>query len=129
MRISFNHVLSQLCIIFCFISLTACGSNKEDIPLIPPITAPLTGEYIGFAVITDSFTHVNEDPSDNSKSRGYLRRGSVVQVVRRQLIKTQEGFVSWVLVDGDQQGWLKETNINIYNNESQAKTASELMPK
>jgi len=129
MRITQQRVLSQLCMLFCFISLASCRSNKEELPVIPPVTAPLTSIYIGYGVITDSFTHVNEDPSDNSSSLGYLRRGTVVQVVRRQLIKTAEGYITWVFVDGEQQGWLKEDVVTIYGNENQAKTASESMPK
>jgi len=120
--------------------MSSCSSNKEEAPLIPPETSPLTGDYIGFGVITASFTHITSDPSENSDSLGYLRRGSLVKIIRRQIIRTSEGFISWVLIDGEQegsrsgqtestlavqQGWLKEDVMVIYNNESQARTASE----
>ncbi|WP_461248214.1 SH3 domain-containing protein, partial [Treponema sp. R6D11] len=75
------------------------------------------------------FTHINTDPSQESPSLGYLRRGSRVRIVRRQTVKTQDGYISWVLTDGQQQGWLKEDVMDIYNNENQAITASELLSR
>jgi len=124
-------------IIFIF---TSCNSNKEEIPVIPPVTSPLSGEYIGFGVITSSFTHILADPSDNSGSLGYLRRGSLVKILRRQIINTSDGYVSWVYIDDSgydsnnsagsaafQAGWLKEDVMEIYSVEGQAKTAAEFI--
>jgi hypothetical protein len=111
------------------ILLFSCGTKKEEIKVIPPITSPLSGEYIGFGVIKESFTHITTDPSQDSPSLGYLRRGSCVRIVRRQIIKAQDNYISWVLTDGQQQGWLKEDVMDIYNNENQAITASELLSR
>jgi len=129
-----KRLLSQLSLLLFFFVifpffLYSCDSKKEEIPVIPPITSPLSGDYIGFGVITDSFTHLTADPSQDSPSIGYLRRGSRVRIIRRQIIKTQDGFVSWVLTDGSHQGWLREDVMNIYNNENQAITASELLSR
>jgi len=136
MRILRKRPLGQLsnCFSLFFIALflailSSCTGKKEEIPLVPPVTSPLTKDYIGFGVIKDSFTHISADPVDDSPSLGYLRRGSLVKVVRRQIVKTEGGFVSWVLTDGAQQGWLKEEVMDIYDNESQAKTASESLSK
>jgi len=134
MRITLKRLLSQLSLLLFFLTffsflLCSCDSKKEEIPVIPPVTSPLSGDYIGFGVITDSFTHITADPSQGSPSIGYLRRGSRVRIIRRQIIKTQDGFVSWVLTDGQQQGWLKEDVMDIYNNENQAITASELLSR
>lgn len=124
-----KHAIGQLCILVMLVLFSSCGINREEGPLIPPITSPLTRDYIGFGVITASFTHINEDPSENSRSLGYLRRGSLVRIIRRQVLRTQEGFVSWVLTDGNQMGWLREDVMDIYGSERQAKTASETMLK
>jgi len=126
--------LGQLSLLVIFVSLIlflvfSCDSKKEEIQVIPPITSPLSGDYIGFGVITESFTHVTADPSQDSPSIGYLRRGSRVRIIRRQIIKTPGGFTSWVLTDGQQQGWLKEDVMDIYSNENQAITASELLSR
>jgi hypothetical protein len=134
MRITVKQSQGQLSFFVIFISLFSfllfsCDSKKEEIQVVPPITSPLSGDYIGFGVITESFTHVTADPSQDSPSIGYLRRGSRVRIIRLQIIKTQGGFSSWVLTDGQQQGWLKEDVMDIYTNENQAITASELLSR
>jgi len=133
MIIQLKRRLSQLSVfsclfpvLFCLLTFFSCTRNREEAPVIPPLTSPLTRDYIGYGVITASFTHINEDPAENSASLGYLRRGTLVKIIRRQVIRTPGGFVSWVLTDGEQQGWLREDVMDIYNNESQARTASEL---
>jgi len=134
MRITVKQSLGQLSFLLIIPALIlfllfSCDSKKEEIQVIPPITSPLSREYIGFGVITESFTHVTADPSQDSPSIGYLRRGSRVRIIRRQIIKTQDGFISWVLTDSQQQGWLKEDVMDIYTNENQAVTASELLSR
>lgn len=122
MRIAVCCLIGQLLI--CLVLLGSCSGRKEEAPVIPPETAPLSASYIGYGVITDSFTHVQADPSDNSQSLGYLRRGSLVRIIRRQTIKTGNNFQYWILTDDPQYGWLKEEVMDIYSSESQARTAS-----
>jgi hypothetical protein len=129
MRITVNHIFGQLLLLFCIASLYACSAKKDDVPVIPPLTSPLSGEYIGYGVITDSFTHITAVPSEDSPSLGYLRRGSLVRIIKRQTVRTGGVFVSWVQMESDQNGWLKEEVMDIYNSESQAKTASESVLK
>jgi hypothetical protein len=133
MRIPFKCVLGQLVIISCFLLMACTAKNDEKgspvIQVIPPVTSPLSRDYIGFGVITASFTHVTADPFDGSSSLGYLRRGTLVRVLRRQTIKTNNDFMTWIFIDGPVQGWLKEEVVAIYDNESQAITASQAMSR
>jgi len=122
MRITAIHILGQLLLL---LVLCTCTVKKEEASVIPPVTSPFSKDYIGFGVITESFTHVLSDPSEDSSSIGYLRRGSLVKVLRRQTIKNANAYTSWVLIEGNRHGWLKEEVMNIYDNENQAKTASE----
>jgi len=115
--------------LLCFFCLYSCTANKEEMPVIPPLTSPLSGEYIGFGVIKDSFTHVTAEPSEDSESYGYMRRGSLVKIISRQVIRTSGGFASWVLVEGPPDGWLKEEVMDIYGSAGQAETASESMSR
>ena len=125
MRITVKRYIGQFILCLFVFSLCACGVRREETPVIPPITAPLSRNYIGFGVITASFTHLSADPSDDSPSIGYLRRGSLVRIIRRETVRTQGGFISWVFTDGVASGWLKEEVMDIYDNEGQARTASE----
>jgi hypothetical protein len=140
MRIQRKHVPCQLLsVIHCFLIivflsvLSACSARKDEVILIPPVTSPLSKDYIGFGVITSSFTHITATPEENSPSNGYLRRGSLVKIMKRQTIRTQSGFVTWVLINSASSGlaeitgWLKEELIDIYDSESQARTASEFI--
>jgi len=126
MRITAIHILGQLLLL---LTLCTCTVKKEEASVVPPVTSPFSKDYIGFGVITESFTHVLSDPNEDSASTGYLRRGSLVKILRRQTIKNADVFTSWVLIEGNQHGWLKEEVMNIYNNENQAKTASESMSR
>ena len=119
-------------------ALCGCTAKKDDNWAAPPPTSPLSRDYIGFGVITSSFTHISAEPAEDSASLGYLRRGSLVRVARRQLIKTGDIFTSWVLTEpgasGNQseslvRGWLKEDVMEIYDSEDRAKTAAETMLK
>jgi len=109
--------------------ICSCGAKKEEIPVIPPVTSPLSRDYIGFGVVTSSFTHVTAEPLQNSRDLGYLRRGSLVKIIKRRIVKSDEAFISWVYTDGNLQGWLREDVMEIYESEDQAKTASESMSK
>jgi hypothetical protein len=125
MRITVKHTVGQLLLLITVMSVLACSGRKDETPVIPPVTSPLSRDYIGYGVITDSFTHITPEPSQDSASLGYLRRGSLVRIIKRQNVKTGNVYESWVQVDGVQNGWLKEEVMDIYNTESQAKTASE----
>lgn len=131
MRITVKNSFGQLFLLLftAALALSSCAAKKEELPLIPPETSPLSHDYIGYGVVNNSFTHVTADPSEDSPSQGYLRRGSLVRIVRRQAVKTGNVFVSWVLVEDTQHGWLKEEVVDIYSSESQARTAAESMTR
>jgi hypothetical protein len=128
MRVAVKYTFGQLLLFLFLVCMCACSARKEEISIIPPVTSPLARDYIGFGVITSSFTHITAEPLENSPSLGYLRRGSLVRIVRRQIVRTQNSFVTWVLIDGNVNGWLKEEVMDIYNSERQARTAAESIP-
>ena len=109
--------------------LGACGEHKEEAPVIPPATSPLSRTVIGFGVINVSYTHITADPVEGGFSSGYLRRGSLVRVMERRTVKKKDFIESWVLVQGNYQGWLRETAVDIYDNEGRARTAAESMSR
>jgi hypothetical protein len=127
MRLTIRYTIGQVFLFAALPFLCACSVKKEESPIIPPVTSPLSGDYIGFGVVTVSYTHVTVEPAEDSDSLGYLRRGSVVRVLRRQTVKNASDRTSWVLTEGNQQGWLKEEVIDIYDSESRAKTAAKSM--
>jgi hypothetical protein len=109
--------------------LLSCNIKKEEAPVAPPETSPLSQPHIGFGVINVSYTNVNTDPGEPGNSLGYLRRGSVVLVHERRPVKNGGKTESWLLVEGTFKGWLKETLVDVYENKLKAQTASESMSK
>ena len=126
MKIRVNYIIRQVFLAaFVSLSLSACNLKKDGELLSPPITFPLSQSYIGYGVINVSYTRLNADIEDNSASAGYLRQGSVVRIIERRMVKSEGKTEAWVLVEGTVTGWLKESLIDIYGNESQAVTASK----
>ncbi|MCL2762253.1 MAG: hypothetical protein FWD36_03470 [Treponema sp.] len=111
--------------------IAACSGKKEDTPVIPPLSSPLSQPYIGFGVVNVSYTRVNvlpkEDHAEEGVSPGYLRRGAIVSIHERRLIRDKGRSESWVLVEGNSKGWLRESLVDVYDTELQARTASESM--
>jgi len=126
MKIRVNYIIRQVFLAaLVSLSLSACNLKKEEKPVSPPITFPLSQSYIGYGVINVSYTRLSAGIEESASSAGYLRQGSVVRIIERRLIKNEEKTEAWVLVEGTSKGWVKESLIDIYGNESQAVTASK----
>jgi hypothetical protein len=117
-----------LCLMGAF-ALISCGGRKEETAVVPPATSPLSQAVIGFAVINVSYTHVGAEPMDGASSPGYLRQGALVRVLERRTVKNGGAAESWVLVEGNYRGWLRENLVDIYDNEGRARTAAESMSR
>jgi hypothetical protein len=78
-------------------------------------------------VISSSYTQVLNEPSPESVSLGYLRRGAVVAIQERRIINFREKAEPWIRVNNVYRGWIKEEGVQIYLNEAQAMTASEIL--
>ncbi|MDR2619113.1 MAG: hypothetical protein LBC62_09610 [Treponema sp.] len=115
--------------------LGSCTGNDEELPFNPPPTNPLGRAFIGYGVVNVSFTHVSEEPEQDGLSLGYLRRGSLVKILERRSVVRRGSPEAWLFVsaayqgvsDGVIRGWLREGGVDVYDNESQARTASEAM--
>ena len=122
----FCRQAGYIVILFLF---TSCFIKKEEVPVLPPLSFPLSQSYIGFGVINVSYTGVSTDPGEGGVFLGYLRRGTVVPILERRQIRNGGKTESWLLVEEAFSGWLKETLVDVYENESKALTASEQMEK
>jgi hypothetical protein len=115
-----------------FFILGACNGKNSDTSFVPPPTPPLSRPVIGYGVINVSYTHVVDEPGEGTQSPGYLRRGSLVHILERRLVKGEGTAEFWVLAEGNSpqgpyQGWLRESVVDIYGNEFQANTAAGSM--
>jgi len=128
MKIRIKYIIRQVCFAaYVCLSLTACILKKEEKPVSPPLTFPLSQSYIGYGVINVSYTRLSADIEESGASAGYLRQGSVVRIIERRLVINEGKTETWVLVvsiEGNIKGWLKEALMDIYGNENQAITAA-----
>jgi hypothetical protein len=99
----------------------------NDSPVMPPPTHPLSRSVIGYGVISASYTQVVDKPDAEGLSLGYLRKGSIVRIIERRFVNDRENIESWVLVEGNYLGWLREGMVDIYDNAAKAGTAAEFM--
>jgi hypothetical protein len=104
----------------------ACGRSSEN-SITPPATSPLSRPVIGYGVISLSYVTVADEPDPSGVSLGYLRMGSVVRILERRRVTARGNAESWVLVEGNYQGWLREDVMQIFENEAQAATAAGLL--
>jgi hypothetical protein len=125
LRVSFD--LSQGLIFFIILLLGSCKRPPEELPFAPPATPPLSRSVIGYGVISSSYTQVLNEPSPESVSLGYLRQGAVVEILERRIINSREKAEPWIRVNNVYRGWIKEEGVQIYVNEAQAMTASEIL--
>jgi hypothetical protein len=109
------------------ILLGSCSRASETLSLAPPPTPPLSRSIIGYGVISSSYTQVLNEPSPESVSLGYLRRGAVVEILERRIVNFRGTPESWIRVNQAYRGWIKEEGVQTYANKAQARTASELL--
>jgi hypothetical protein len=128
MRIDRFPCLGQAIVLIALL-VGSCNRAAEEISIVPPPTPLLSRQLIGYGVISTSYTHVTEEPAPDGVSLGYLRRGSIVQVLERRSVNNGGVVESWVLVNGTYRGWLREDLVQVYGSEAQAKTAAETMSR
>ena len=128
--LAYNQALFLLFPLLFMCVFPGCRRTTQELPVMPPATHPLARQYIGYGVVNVSFTHLLHEPGPTGVSRGYIRRGTVVRIIERRQITSRGGSESWVLAEdpgAPSQGWLQETTLEIYDNESRANTASRAM--
>ncbi|MDR0539835.1 MAG: hypothetical protein LBG74_04950 [Spirochaetaceae bacterium] len=122
-------MIKHLFVVLTLFFALSCKKGVADGEIIPPETAPLSRAVIGYGVVNTNYTHVLDKQGGDGKSLGFLRKGAIVEVLERRPLVTSEKTENWVLARGSYRGWLKEDELQIYDTEAKAKTASSLMPQ
>ncbi|MDR2491700.1 MAG: hypothetical protein LBD20_09905 [Spirochaetaceae bacterium] len=127
--VDFVPIRGLLTLPFIFLLAASCTKNAPDKDIVPPITAPLYRKVIGYGVVNTNYTHVLDRLGAEGKSLGFLRKGSIVEVLERRPIVREDSTENWVLAGGSYRGWLREDELKIYETEAKAKTAAASLPK
>ena len=107
------------------LSASTCKRNSLDEEIVPPLTRPLSRYVIGYGVVNANYTHILDRQGESGKSIGFLRRGSIVEILERRPVIRGDKAEMWIFASGNYKGWMKETELSIYPSKAQALTASE----
>jgi hypothetical protein len=116
-------------------ALAVCGilvSCKRSLPedeIILPVTPPLSRSVIGYGVVNANYTRIMDKLGEGGNSIGFLRKGSIVEILERRPVIKGEKAETWVLASGSYTGWLKENEMQVYPSKAQALTASQSIPQ
>lgn len=115
----------------CILALSAstCKRNSFEDEIVLPLTRPLSRYVIGYGVVNANYTHILDKQGESGKSIGFLRRGTIVEILERRPVVRGDKAEIWVLASGSYEGWLKETELRVYPSRVQAQTASESIPR
>ena len=126
---AFNQVLSTTVLLITVFFCIGCNRTSDEVPLTPPLSHPLSRDYIGYGVVTASFERLLNEPGSEVDS-GILRRGTVVRIIERRSEMNRGSLEIWVFVEGNYEGenisrgWLREAILDVFDSESRAITAS-----
>ncbi|MCL2599833.1 MAG: hypothetical protein FWD88_01435 [Treponema sp.] len=127
MKTKTRYIGIRICgTVFILMFAAACLERNET-KVLPPETAPLSHDYVGYGVINVMYTRLSMETTADSAASGHARMGTVVRIHERRLVREGGRNESWLLVEGESRGWIREELVNVYTNISQARTASEAM--
>ena len=116
-RIIFASILFSALIAGCFKGGTL---RVLDVPPTPPLSRSL-----GWAVVVPSYSQVYDSPGADGVVLGYYRRSVVVPVTERRIERTKNDAVRWIRNVGTEPGWIKESDLQVFDSEAKARTAAE----
>ncbi|MDR0383534.1 MAG: hypothetical protein LBH50_06060 [Spirochaetaceae bacterium] len=111
------------------ILLYGCKRSSLQNEIVIPVTRPLSRSTIGYGVVNANYTRILDERGDEGKSLGFLRKGSIVEILERRPVVKDDKAETWVLAYGSYKGWVKENELRVYPSMAQAVTASENMPQ
>jgi len=128
MKARFVYVAVPVCaMLFALTFAVSCIGRRNEAAVSPPETAPLSQSYVGYGVVNVLYTRLSTETTAYSASSGHARLGTVVRIHERRLVREGGRNESWLRVEAESEGWIREELINVYSNVSQARTAAETM--
>jgi hypothetical protein len=109
---------------FLLILLFFSCSQKE----IPPVNmeqTPVISGSLGWAVVTMAYIMLKTEPAYEAGDSSAVRKGDVLKIIARRMPEAGTRIGPWYKVDfNGSEGWLNESSLALYKNESQARKAA-----
>ncbi|MDR2151068.1 MAG: hypothetical protein LBO67_09760 [Spirochaetaceae bacterium] len=110
-------------LVFLVLLCSGCSRSASEAKISVVPTYPLSRPIIAYGVINVPYTTLNHEPDLSSTSFGYLRKGDLAQIIERRSFLSQGKYDTWVMVEPS--GWIREAEVDLYENEAQAHTAQQ----
>ena len=101
--------------------IISCRPEAPPVSLDPPPTPVLTSQSI-WGVANKAYLKVLSRPDPSADVNGFLRRGDLTEVIAKIAADHAEGY--WLEIRRpDGTGWLRDTDLDVYDTRHQARTA------
>ena len=103
--------------------ITSCRPADPPVSINPPPTPVLTSRSI-WGVANKPYLKVLSRPEPSADVTAFLRRGDLTEVTAKITAEQSEGY--WLeirLPGGPVTGWLRDTDLDVYDTRHQARTA------
>jgi len=107
--------------------LAASCARRIPPPVLPPETIPLSHEYVGYGVVNALYARLGTGASDAAPAAGHARMGTVARILERRLVMDGGRRESWLLIEAEATGWIREDLVDVFANAAQARAAAQAM--
>lgn len=111
---------------FVVLSFVSCSDRSFTKPLEVPST-PVFPAAVGWALIDSLYAQVYDVPQADGVVLGYYRRSAIVRIIERRIQSTENGPVFWLRNDGEEPGWLRQSDVRLFDSAEQAETAKSMV--
>ena len=129
----FSLLITVFVVLLSILGLSSCTRFGEGSLKLQP--NPILSGGLGWAVVKDAYVRLKEGPSETTRDIDHLRRGSVYRLDARVFGSREPGSADVPLKPGERgfwygiesgigKGWVRETELDIYGTQSQAKKAA-----
>jgi len=118
-----KRLFASISILLLSLMISSCFLSPPDKQLSPPATFPLSRTLLGYVLITDSYTQLLDRRGNDGGALGVLRKGTILPVIERRIMSGDEKTEIWLYVAAEEKGWIRESSGQLFQTETQAKTA------
>ncbi len=108
------------------IFLSSCGGSTKDRIIEPVQAGPLSARAL-WLVVSSPYAQIVDSPKQDAVVLDHRRRGDVDHAVKRLVTPEGGHGVHWLQLDAG--GWIRESDVVVYDSEGKARTAVKEMAK